>query len=77
MQTKMKNIILIILLFSVIIKSDYSEHEMSEEVIFTLVKEHGFERDYVIEILKNAKKQQQWVTTRHFSPVRLGHFASG
>ncbi len=54
----MKNIILIILLFSVIIKSDYSEHEMSEEVIFTLVKEHGFERDYVIEILKNAKKQQ-------------------
>ena len=54
----MKNIILIILLFSVIIKSDYSEHEMSDEVISTLVKEHGFERDYVIEILKNAKKQQ-------------------
>ena len=37
--------------------ADYSEHPEAQDIIETLVKEHGFDKSYVIQILKTAKKQ--------------------
>ena len=53
-----------VLLFTTIIYSlsvftDYSMHVDSEEVINELVNEHGFEKTFVINVLKNAKKRKE------------------
>ena len=39
--------------------ADYSEHPEAQDVIETLVSEHGFDESYVIKILQTAKKQEQ------------------
>lgn len=55
----MKNLILIAILFNVSVFADYSNHKDSKEVIDELVNEHGFEESYVINVLKQAKKEKQ------------------
>ena len=55
----MKNLILIAILFNASIFADYSNHKDSKEVIDELVNEHGFEESYVINVLKQAKKEKQ------------------
>ena len=39
--------------------SDYSKHPDAKEVIATLVRDHGFEKSYVVKVLESAKKQEQ------------------
>ena len=39
--------------------ADYSEHPEAQDVIKTLVSEHGFDESYVIKILQTAKKQER------------------
>ena len=55
----MKNLILIAILFNASIFADYSNHKDSKEVIDELVNEYGFEESYVINVLKQAKKEKQ------------------
>ena len=55
----MKFLFIFILFFSSSIFADYSEHPEAQDIIDTLVKEHGFDRSYVIQILKTAKKQDR------------------
>ena len=53
-------VLIIILFFSTNnIFADYSEHPEAQEVIETLVRDHGFEKNYVIQILQSAKKQEK------------------
>jgi len=54
----MKILLFITLIFNLSIFADYSIHKDSEEVIDELVTKHGFERAYVIEVLKDAKKRR-------------------
>ena len=55
----MKYFFIILLLLSYDIFADYSEHPDAKEVIATLVQDHGFDKDYVIKVLKSAKKQEK------------------
>jgi len=55
----MKFLFIFFLFFSSSIFADYSEHPEAQDIIDTLVKEHGFDRSYVIQILKTAKKQDR------------------
>ena len=41
------------------ILANYSEYPEAKEVIETLVNEHGFDENYVIQILQTAKKQEK------------------
>ena len=53
-------VLIIILFFSTNnIFADYSKHPEAQEVIETLVRDHGFEKSYVIQILESAKKQEK------------------
>ena len=54
----MKILLFITLIFNLSIFADYSIHKDSEKVIDELVTKHGFERSYVIEVLKDAKKRR-------------------
>ena len=54
----MKTLLLITLIFNLSIFADYSNHKDSEKVIDELVTKHGFERAYVLEVLKDAKKRR-------------------
>ena len=54
----MKILLFITLIFNLSIFADYSIHKDSEKVIDELVTKHGFERAYVIEVLKDAKKRR-------------------
>tara|TARA_B000000557_G_C20797899_1_gene454130 strand:+ start:824 stop:1711 length:888 start_codon:yes stop_codon:yes gene_type:complete len=54
----MKTLLFITLIFNLSIFADYSNHKDSEKVIDELVKKHGFERAYVLEVLKDAKKRR-------------------
>ena len=45
------------IIYSLSVFTDYSMHVDSEEVINELVNEHGFEKTFVINVLKNAKKR--------------------
>ena len=40
------------------IQSDYSLHPRADFVINELVNSHGFEEEQVLDVLRNAKKQQ-------------------
>ena len=40
------------------IQSDYSLHPRADFVVNELVNSHGFEKEQVLDVLKNAKKQQ-------------------
>ena len=55
----MKYIFIILLLLSNEIFADYSKHPDAIEVIETLVNDYGFDKSYVIKILKSAKKQEK------------------
>ena len=54
----MKTLLFITLIFNLSIFADYSNHKDSEKVIDELVTKHGFERTYVLEVLKDAKKRR-------------------
>ena len=54
----MKTLLFITLIFNLSIFADYSNHKDSEKVIYELVTKHGFERAYVLEVLKDAKKRR-------------------
>ena len=54
----MKKIFLLII-FNLPVIADYSNHKDSETVINELVSMHGFERSYVIEVLKNAQRRDE------------------
>ena len=55
----MKFLFIFFLFFSSSLFADYSEHPEAQDIIETLVEEHGFDRSYVIQILKMAKKQER------------------
>jgi membrane-bound lytic murein transglycosylase B len=55
----MKFLFIFFLFFSSFLFADYSEHPEAQDIIETLVEEHGFDRSYVIQILKMAKKQER------------------
>ena len=56
----MKKIFLFtIIIYSISIFADYSMHKDSEQVIDELVNEHGFDKSFVINVLKNAKKRKE------------------
>ena len=54
----MKTLLFITLLLNLSIFADYSIHKDSEKVIDELVMKHGFEKSYVLEVLKDAKKRR-------------------
>ena len=55
----MKKIIFVSLIFNLSIFADYSNHKDSQLVIDELVTKHGFEKSYVVDILKNAEKRDE------------------
>ena len=55
----MKYFFIILLFLSNYIFANYSEHPDAKEVIATLVRDHGFEKSYVIKVLESAKKQEK------------------
>ena len=55
----MKLLFILFVLFSNSMLADYSEHPEAQDVIKTLVSEHGFDESYVIKILQTAKKQER------------------
>ncbi len=55
----MKKLFLIIFLVQFnFIQSDYSQHPRAEFVVNELVNSHGFDEEQVLNVLKNANKQQ-------------------
>ena len=55
----MKKVIFLSLIFNLSIFGDYSNHIDSKLVIDELVSKHGFDKSYVIEVLKNAEKREE------------------
>ena len=55
----MKYFFITLLFLSNYIFANYSEHPDAKEVIETLVRDHGFEKSYVIKVLESAKKQEK------------------
>ena len=55
----MKYLFILFIFFSNVILADYSKHPAAQDVIKTLVSEHGFDQNYVSEILQTAIKQDQ------------------
>ncbi len=55
----MKYFFIILLFLSNDIFADYSDHPDAKEVITKLVRDHGFEKSYVIQVLESAKKQEK------------------
>ena len=53
----MKYFLLISILFTSQIFTDYSEHPEAQDLINDLVQQHGFERSYVIKVLQAAEKK--------------------
>ncbi len=55
----MKYLFTFFLIFSHPILANYSQHPEAQDVIESLVNEHGFDENYVTQILQTAKKQEQ------------------
>lgn len=55
----MRFLFILALLFTNYIFADYSKHPEAQDVINTLVKEHGFDEGYLVKTLQTAKKQEQ------------------
>ena len=55
----MKYLFILFLLFSNDILANYSNHPEAQDVIEILVTEYGFDKNYVVQILKTAKKQER------------------
>ena len=53
----MKIFLPIFLLFASLSFADYSDHPEAKDLIDSLVKDHNFEREYVVEVLKAAQKK--------------------
>ena len=54
----MKKIFLLII-FNLSVIADYSDHKESEIVINELVNQHGFDKSFVIQVLKNAQRRDE------------------
>ena len=55
----MKNFIFLFLFFINYSHADYRDHPEAQEIINELVQVHGFNKKYVEDVLKDAKKQQK------------------
>ena len=55
----MRFLFILALLFTNYIFADYSKHPEAQDLINTLVKEHGFDESYLVKTLQTAKKQEQ------------------
>ena len=66
----MKYLFAFFLFFSNFVFADYSEHPEAQDVIETLVSEHGFEKGYVLEVLKGANKQDR-ILESMYSPAEF------
>jgi membrane-bound lytic murein transglycosylase B len=55
----MRFLFILAFLFTNYIFADYSKHPEAQDVINTLVKEHGFDESYLVKTLQTAKKQEQ------------------
>ena len=55
----MRFLFILALLFTNYIFADYSKHPEAQDVISTLVKEHGFDESYLVKTLQTATKQEQ------------------
>ena len=66
----MKYLFAFFLFFSNFVFADYSEHPEAQDVIETLVSEHGFEKGYVFEVLKGANKQDR-ILESMYSPAEF------
>jgi len=55
----MRFLFILALLFTNYIFADYSKHPEAQDVINTLVNEHGFDESYLVKTLQTAKKQEQ------------------
>ena len=55
----MRFLCILALLFTNYIFADYSKHPEAQDVISTLIKEHGFDESYLVKTLQTAKKQEQ------------------
>tara|TARA_B100001175_G_scaffold316777_1_gene331594 strand:- start:2015 stop:3049 length:1035 start_codon:yes stop_codon:yes gene_type:complete len=55
----MKNFLPIFVFFSSLIFADYSNHPQAQDLINSLVNDHGFERSYVVKVLKTAQKKDK------------------
>ena len=53
----MKIFLPIFLLFASLSFADYSNHPEAKDLIDSLIKDHNFEREYVVEVLKAAQKK--------------------
>ncbi len=53
----MKHLLFICIFFASFSFADYSKHPEAVDVINLLVTEHDFDRNYVIQVLKSAQKQ--------------------
>ena len=53
----MKIFLPIFLLFASLSFADYSNHPEAKDLVDSLVKDHNFEREYVVEVLKAAQKK--------------------
>ena len=55
----MRFLCILALLFTNYIFADYSKHPEAQDVISTLIKEHGFDESYLVQTLQTATKQEQ------------------
>ena len=55
----MKYFLSLFFLFANFSFADYSNHPEAQDLIDSLVNEHGFERSYVIEVLQSAQKEEK------------------
>ncbi len=55
----MKTFLPFFVLFASFSFADYSNHPQAQDLIDSLVKDHGFERSYVIKVLETAQKQNK------------------
>ena len=55
----MKTFLPFFVLFASFSFADYSNHPQAQDLIDSLVKDHGFERSYVVDVLKTAQKKDK------------------
>ena len=55
----MKYLFIFCLFFSNFVFADYSNHPEAQDIIDKLVSQHGFEKKYVLKVLKEAKKDEK------------------
>ena len=68
----MKYLFIIFFFLSNKISANYSKHPNAKEVIATLVRDHGFEKNYVIKILESAKNKKKFCNQCHLLQNLLG-----